>query len=74
MYNPIQTVPNEVWDIILDNCSDLDSLKTLSKVNKEINLLVLSKLEKIKTNTDKMYDSLLKIQDIQSAVDLTFFR
>lgn len=64
MSNPIQTFSRDIWNLILDNCSNLDSLIQLSKANKQIRELALSKLENIKTNINELYTSFYKIQDL----------
>ena len=64
MINSMQTLAKETWNLILDECSDLNSLINLSKVNKQTRELTLAKLENIKININELYTALYKIQDV----------
>ena len=66
MINPTITLPTEIWNFILDNCSDLNAIISTSKVNKQIRELALEKLENIKININKLSTELYKIQDLYS--------
>lgn len=64
MINSTRALPKEIWSLILDDCSDLCSLISLSNVNKQIRKLALEKLKKIKINANELYTSFYKIQDM----------
>lgn len=65
MSNELTFLPNEIWNTIIDFCSDNPhSIAHLSEVNKQISEIALEKLKNIKINVDKLYTSFYKIQDL----------